>query len=98
MTRTLCCDDIAVHSHDGGKTFRKNGEPHALRWSKTWAKPRVTAYIAAPPRRLRIVRNRYGTSDGPGVTIGIALHVGKRVLGVTWAHPHSKGYTPADPS
>lgn len=94
MSTTPCCDDIAVHSHDGGKTLRKNGQPYAMRWSKTWAKPRFHTYRAATAHRFRIIRNRYGIGDGYPVTIGVALHVGQRVFGLTWAHPHAKGYTP----
>lgn len=58
------------------------------RWAKTWCRPRFTAYRAAAPRRIRLMRNRYGSSDGQAVTIGVLLQLGSLALTLTWAHPY----------
>ncbi|MGH8883276.1 MAG: hypothetical protein ACRD0P_39035 [Stackebrandtia sp.] len=51
-------------------------------WRRQWRRPRVTLYTAAPPRRWRVARNRYGTC-----TIGVAVQAGSRVLSLVWARP-----------
>jgi len=51
-------------------------------------RPRVTIYKGADSM-WRFVWNRYNEIPGhdPGVTIGAALVMGNRVVGVQWARP-----------
>lgn len=69
------------------------------RFEFRWARPRLTTYRAAPPKRAALVLNRY-----PGVVIGVGLVLGSRVLSLTWGKPgkviHKRGggdgrYAPA---
>jgi hypothetical protein len=57
-------------------------------WSRTWMRPRLTIYTAAD-RQWRFLWNRYSEIPGhnPGVTIGAAIVLGVRVVGVQWARP-----------
>jgi hypothetical protein len=45
-------------------------------------KPRLTVYIAAPPRHWRAMWNIYGTQ-----IIGAALQVGSKVVSLQWRRP-----------
>lgn len=73
-----CCDDVAVHSHDGGRTLRKDGLPYTYRF-----KPGLNRYpgvvigagIVVGRRALGVVWGRpgrivetSGTSRGAGPT------------------------------
>lgn len=91
MSITPCCTDIAVHSHDGGKTLRKAGQPYEIRWAKKLRRPFVRTYKAADPCPFAVRRNRYGKS----VTIGLAVQVGARVVSLVWAQPIATGRTAA---
>ncbi|MEW2474628.1 hypothetical protein AB0875_12635 [Micromonospora gifhornensis] len=76
------CVDTAVHSHDGGRTLCQHGTKYVERCTFQWARPRVTAYRAADPRTFAVRLNRY-----PGVVIGAAVQIGRRVFGITWGRP-----------
>lgn len=75
-----CCDDIAVHCHDG--VTYKDGRPYVYRFAFEPRWPKAIVYRAAESRRFRISLNRY-----PGVVIGIAFQAGARVLSVLWGRP-----------
>jgi hypothetical protein len=77
-----CCDDIAVHSHDGGRTLRKAGRPYSYRHAFKPSWPKLNTYRAAERRRLAFHLNRY-----PGVVIGAAVQVGARVFSLRWGRP-----------
>lgn len=75
-----CCDEVAVHNH-GNQTYR-NGQPYAWRHAFEWRRPAAHVYVAAERRRFSVGLNRY-----PGVVIGAALQIGRRVLSVVWGRP-----------
>jgi hypothetical protein len=77
-----CCEDVAVHSHDGGKTLMRNGRPYRYRHAFEWRRPSANVYTAAERRVFRIGLNRY-----PGVVIGVGVQVGRRVLSIRWGAP-----------
>jgi hypothetical protein len=77
-----CCTDIAIHSHDGGKTLRKNGRPYTYRMAFQWRWPALRRVTAAERQPLRLVLNRY-----PGVVIGMALYWRHRGLSLLWGKP-----------
>lgn len=78
-----CCDDIAVHSHDGGTTLRRNGRPYTYRCAFEWRlPPKLVAYRTADRYRLKFILNRY-----PGVVIGAGVVIGNRAFGVVWGRP-----------
>jgi hypothetical protein len=77
-----CCTDVAVHSHDGGKTLRKAGRPYAYRCAFEWRRPVVKLVTAADRQPLRLVLNRY-----PGVVIGASLYFRHRGLALLWGRP-----------
>lgn len=81
MTET-CCTDIAVHSHDGGKTMRKDGRLYTYRNAFEWRRPKLVRVTAADRQPLRLVLNRY-----PGVVIGAALYYRHRGLSLLWGRP-----------
>lgn len=56
------------------------GTPY--RYEFHWARPRVTRYRAAIPRRIGFHWNRY-----PGALIGAAIQFGPWVFGVKWGRP-----------
>lgn len=60
---------------------------HDMRW--TW--PRVNTYPAADAG-WRLVLNRY-----PGCVIGVAVQLGRRVLGLRWGRP-GRAYMVRPPS
>lgn len=80
MPETRCCDDIALHCHDG-KTY-KNGRRIEIRHRFEWRTPRAVICTAADrPPLVRL--NRY-----PGAVIGIAFRIGaRRCLSVLWGRP-----------
>jgi hypothetical protein len=51
------------------------------RFEFRWDRPKLTVYRAADPG-FGFVLNRY-----PGIVIGIALRVNRRVFGLTWGRP-----------
>ncbi len=51
------------------------------------ARPKVTIYTAAPPARIRLAWNRYYRGQPGQQTIGAALQIGHRVIGIRWARP-----------
>ena len=57
-------------------------------WSRKWIRPRFTTYKAAD-RGWRFGWNRYNEIPhlDPGVTIGAAVVMGSRCVGVQWARP-----------
>lgn len=57
-------------------------------WSRKWIRPRLTTYKAAD-RQWRVVWNRYNEIPhlDPGVTIGVGVVLGVRVVGIQWARP-----------
>lgn len=76
-----CCDDVAVHGHDG-KMF-KDGRPYTYRFAfkPRWPKAVVVRTAVSPAPRF--VLNRY-----PGVVIGFAVRLrGNRALSVLWGRP-----------
>lgn len=77
-----CCTDIAVHSHDGGRTMRKNGQPYTYRCAFEWRRPALKLVTAADRQPLRLVLNRY-----PGVVIDVALYFRHRGLSLLWDRP-----------
>jgi hypothetical protein len=77
-----CCNDVAVHSHDGGVTLRRAGREYSYRHAFSFRRPRVHGYRAATVRPVAVRLNRY-----PGVIIGIAVQVGTRVLSLVWGAP-----------
>lgn len=77
-----CCDDVAVHSHDGGENLWRDGRPYAYRHAFEWRRPTALVYEAAERRRFAVHLNRY-----PGVLIGVAFQVGRRVLSILWGRP-----------
>jgi hypothetical protein len=54
----------------------------ADRFEFEWRRPTVILYAAADRHLLRVTLNRY-----PGVVIGIAVHIGRRVLSIVWGRP-----------
>jgi hypothetical protein len=76
-----CCDDIAVHSHDG-RTLRKDGQPYTYRFAFKPSWPKLNTYRAAERRWIAFSLNRY-----PGIVIGAGVQVGTRVLGLRWGRP-----------
>lgn len=81
-TPERCCDDIAVHSHDCGKTLRKNGRPYRYRHAYEWRCPRLVLVTPADRQPLRLRLNRY-----PGVVIGAALYWRHRGISLLWGRP-----------
>lgn len=77
-----CCDDVAVHSHDGGKTLRKDGQLYTYRVAFEWRRPALKLVTAADRQPLRLVLNRY-----PGVVIGASLYWRHRGLALLWGRP-----------
>lgn len=77
-----CCDDVAVHSHDGGKTTRRNGSSYTYRHAFAWRRPKLVRVTAADRQPLRLVLNRY-----PGVVIGASLYYRHRGLALLWGKP-----------
>jgi hypothetical protein len=75
-----CCDDAALHCHDGRDY--KDGRPYAYRCAFEPRWPKATIYRAAKRRRLSVRLNRY-----PGVVIGAAIQIGARVFSITWGAP-----------
>lgn len=83
-TTALCCDDIAVHSHDGGKTLRRRGLPCDYRTAFDWRWPAVRICHPANPRPVAILLNRY---HGMSFPIGIYVQVHRRALSLLWGRP-----------
>lgn len=77
-----CCTDIAMHSHDGGKTMRRGGRLYTYRYAFEWRRPALKLVTAANRQPLRLVLNRY-----PGVVIGVALYFRHRGLSLLWGRP-----------
>jgi len=75
-----CCDEVAIHGHDGVTYLR--GKPYRYRHAFHWRRPFAHVYVAAVRRRFAVNLNRY-----PGVVIGVAFQVGRRVLSVVWGRP-----------
>jgi hypothetical protein len=86
-----CCDDIAVHSHDGGLTMQRNGVPCTWRAEFQWRRPRLTWYRTADRYRFKSALNRY-----PGIVIGAQIVIGHRALGVLWGRPGRIVYLPTE--
>ncbi len=77
---TRCCNDIAMHCHDG-KTYR-NGRRVEIKFRFEWRVPKVVVCTAADRPPLMGL-NRY-----PGVVIGIAIRlIGNRYMSVLWGRP-----------
>lgn len=57
-------------------------------WTRKRIRPRLTIYKGAN-RAWGFIWNRYNEIPGhdPGVTIGAALVLGSRVVGLQWARP-----------
>ncbi len=86
-----CCDDIAVHAHDG-LTY-KDGRRYEYRFHFEWRKPHAVVYTTAA-RAPWVKLNRY-----PGVVIGVALKAGRRrVLSILWGRPGKAYEVPAGSS
>nr|MDT0658015.1 hypothetical protein [Micromonospora sp. DSM 115978] len=89
-----CCDDIAVHSHDGGRTLWRDGRgPFVHRFRFEWRRPALVVCRPAGPARVRVTLNRY-----PGVVIGLYLHLGRRALSLLWGRPGRPYEVPVAPS
>jgi hypothetical protein len=81
VSETRCCDDIAVHCHDG-LTY-KDGRRYEWRCKFAWRWPKVVVCHAANRPPL-VMLNRY-----PGIVIGIAIRLrGTRYLSVLWGRPN----------
>lgn len=80
MTLSKCCDERAIHNH-GNQTYLA-GRPYGWRVAFEWRRPKVHTYRAADPRPFAVHLNRY-----PGVVIGIAFQLGRRVLSILWGRP-----------
>ena len=64
-------------------------------WARKFIRPRVNTYIAAD-RMWGFVWNRYNEIPhiDPGVTIGVALVLGIRVISLQWARPTVRRVAP----
>lgn len=56
-----------------------NTTPSIVRHAFAWRVPKVVVYRAADRRRFGVTLNRY-----PGVVIGVAVQVGRRVVSLVW--------------
>jgi hypothetical protein len=82
MSVDRCCDDVAVHSHDGGKTLMRNGRYYVYHHAFTWRWPALKVVTAADYQPLHVVLNRY-----PGVIIGATLYWRHCGLSLLWGRP-----------
>jgi hypothetical protein len=86
-----CCDDIAVHCHDG--LSYKDGRRYEWKVRFEWRRPR--AVVVHTANRAPWVRlNRY-----PGVVIGAAFKLGaRRQLSILWGRPGAPYEIPVERS
>lgn len=80
------CVTFGVHCHGvlGEPDYQlyRQGKPYHYRHAFQWRRPTAIVYTAATPHRFHVMLNRY-----PGVVIGIALQIGRRVLSILWGRP-----------
>ncbi len=83
-----CCDDVALHCHDG-LTY-KDGYRYEWRCRFEWRAPRAVVVHTAD-RCSWVKLNRY-----PGVVIGAVLKLGpRRGLSILWGRPGKTYEVPA---
>lgn len=80
MITDRCCDDIAMHCHDG-LTYRR-GRRYEYRHRFEWRRPGLVVVHTAD-RCPWVKLNRY-----PGVVIGVVLKINaRRGLSILWGRP-----------
>lgn len=80
------CISFGMHGHGvqgttGYQTYLR-GRPYRYRHAFHWRFPKALVYVASESRRFHVSLNRY-----PGIVIGIAFQVGRRVLSIVWGRP-----------
>ena len=75
-----CCDDIALHCHDG-LTF-KDGRRYETKCRFEWRRP-AAVVVRTADRCPWAKLNRY-----PGIVIGVVVKIGsRRGLSILWGRP-----------
>ncbi len=89
MAEKRCCDDVALHCHDG-LTY-KDGRRYEYKNRFRWRWPTALVYRTANRPPL-VVLNRY-----PGIVIGIGFRVGtRRCLSIVWGRSGKSYEVPVD--
>jgi hypothetical protein len=80
MLTEPCCNDVAVHCHDG--VAYKSGRLYTYRHAFEWRRPKAVIVHTADPMPLAVL-NRY-----PGCVIGVCIRLRRRTgLSVLWGRP-----------